>query len=113
MIIYKITNKENGKMYIGQTINSIEDRWHRHCNDAMNNILDTHFARAIRKYGKENFTIEEIDTASSQDELNKKGYKVEKSAIKLNNTISSLGFHNVNINLYPEITAIVKVHVIK
>ena len=41
-------------------------------NDALNNILDTHFARAIRKYGKENFIIEMIDTAKSQDELNQK-----------------------------------------
>ena len=38
----------------------------------MNNILDTHFARAIRKYGKENFIIEVIDTAESQEELNQK-----------------------------------------
>ena len=38
----------------------------------MNNILDTHFARAIRKYGKNNFIIEQIDTAKTQDELNKK-----------------------------------------
>lgn len=72
MIIYKITNKENGKMYIGQTINSIEDRWHRHCSDAMNNILDTHFARAIRLYGIDNFSYEIIDTASTQEELTAK-----------------------------------------
>lgn len=41
-------------------------------NDALNNILDTHFARAIRKYGKENFIIDIIDTAKTQDELNQK-----------------------------------------
>ena len=41
-------------------------------NDALNNILDTHFARAIRKYGKDNFIIEQIDQAQTQDELNKK-----------------------------------------
>ena len=72
MWIYKITNIQNNKVYIGQSIRPIEQRFHRHINDAMNNILDTHFARAIRKYGKENFIIEEIDTAQTQDELNKK-----------------------------------------
>lgn len=41
-------------------------------NDGLNNILDTHFARAIRKYGKDSFKIEEIDSATTQDELNKK-----------------------------------------
>ena len=72
MWIYKITNIQNNKVYIGQTIRPIKDRFNRHINDALNNILDTHFARAIRKYGKESFIIEEIDTASSQEELKSK-----------------------------------------
>lgn len=72
MWIYKITNIQNNKVYIGQTIRPVEQRFHRHINDALNNILDTHFARAIRKYGKENFIIEIIDTATTQDELNQK-----------------------------------------
>ena len=72
MWIYKITNIQNNKAYIGQTIRPIKDRFHRHINDAMNNILDTHFARAIRKYGKESFIIETIDSANSQSELNEK-----------------------------------------
>ena len=72
MWIYKITNIQNNKVYIGQTIRPIKDRFNRHINDAINNIIDTHFARAIRKYGKENFIIEEIDKAQTQDELNQK-----------------------------------------
>ena len=72
MWIYKITNIQNNKVYIGQTIRPVEQRFHRHINDALNNILDTHFARAIRKYGKESFIIEVIDTANSQEELNQK-----------------------------------------
>ena len=73
--IYKITNIQNQKVYIGQTIRPIEDRFKRHLNDAINNILDTHFARAIRKYGIDNFIIEEIDTAITQEELNQKEQK--------------------------------------
>lgn len=72
MYIYKITNIQNNKVYIGQTIRPIKDRFHRHINDAMNNVLDTHFARAIRKYGKESFIIEQIDIAKTQTELNQK-----------------------------------------
>lgn len=72
MYIYKITNIQNNKVYIGQTIRPIINRFHRHINDALNNVLDTHFARAIRKYGKDQFVIEQIDTATSQEELNKK-----------------------------------------
>lgn len=72
MIVYKITNKINGKVYIGQTIRPIEQRYKRHINDAMNNVLNTHFARAIRKYGQENFICEQIDTANTQEELTNK-----------------------------------------
>lgn len=72
MWIYKIINIQNNKVYIGQTIRPIEQRFHRHLSDALNNILDTHFARAIRKYGKDSFIIEEIDNAQTQDELNQK-----------------------------------------
>lgn len=41
MWIYKITNIQNNKIYIGQTIRPIEQRFHRHLNDALNNIFDT------------------------------------------------------------------------
>lgn len=72
MFVYKIKNNVNNKVYIGQTIRPIENRFQRHINDAINNIVDTHFARAIRKYGKENFSIEMIDKANTQEELNLK-----------------------------------------
>lgn len=95
MWIYKITNIQNNKVYIGQTIRPIEQRFKRHINDALNNILDTHFARAIRKYGKENFIIEEIDTAKTQNELNQK----EQYWIK---------YYNSVLNGYNETDAISK-----
>ncbi len=66
MIIYKITNKINGKIYIGQTIRPVDVRWRCHCQKG--NAL----FNAINKYGKENFTIEEIDRACSINELNEK-----------------------------------------
>lgn len=72
IFIYKITNNINGKIYIGQTVRSVESRFARHIRDAEKGMLDTHFARAIRKYGAQNFSIEVIDVANSQDELNLK-----------------------------------------
>ena len=38
----------------------------------MHNILDTHFARAIRKYGPDKWQLEVIDGAKTQEELNQK-----------------------------------------
>lgn len=54
-----------------------------------------------------------ISIKQIKDELEKKGYKIEKNKIELSNSISTLGFHNVNINLYPEVVATIKIHVIK
>ena len=67
-IVYKITNKLNGKVYIGQTTEGIEKRWKRHCGYQIND--GTYFHNAIKKYGAENFTIEIIDKAKNQEELN-------------------------------------------
>lgn len=65
--IYKVTNKINGKIYIGQTIQSVKDRWYRHCGKSgiSKAELNTHFKRAILKYGKENFTVETIEVCDS------------------------------------------------
>ena len=47
MWIYKITNIQNNKVYIGQSIRPINQRFQRHINDALNNILDTHGVKYI------------------------------------------------------------------
>lgn len=70
MIVYKITNRINGKIYIGQTIGTLADRWARHCAPSSG---CTALHNAICKYGKENFTVEQIDVACTRDELNQKG----------------------------------------
>ena len=67
MIIYKITNNINGKVYIGQTCRSLEDRMAEHVR---HNIIVVD--KAIQKYGADKFTVEQIDTASDIDELNQK-----------------------------------------
>jgi group I intron endonuclease len=72
MIIYKITNSINDKVYIGQTVESLKKRWNRHtwgCTIKRNAMAITN---AIVKYGKENFIIEEIDKADDIEELNEK-----------------------------------------
>ena len=65
------------------------------------------------KTGEGDKVFGSISVKQIKDELNKQGFKIEKSAIKLNNTIASLGFHNVDIKLYPGIIATIKVHLIK
>ena len=65
------------------------------------------------KTGENDKVFGSISVKQIKQELERKGYQIEKSMIEIKNPISSLGFHNVELNLYPEITAIIKVHVIK
>ena len=67
MVIYKIVNNSNGKIYIGQTITGLSKRFNRHCRGSNESAI----SRAIKKYGKENFTILEIEKVNTIEELNK------------------------------------------
>ena len=52
-----------------------------------------------------------ISTKQIKQELDKKGYNIDKVQIKLDNQISSLGFHNVNIELHKKVIATIKIEV--
>lgn len=74
MVIYKITNKINNKIYIGQTI-EYEERVRHHKQTAFrknSKERNRPLYKAIRKYGLESFSFEIIDTAQSLEELNEK-----------------------------------------
>lgn len=92
--IYLITNLINNKQYVGQTVNSIKTRFYKHCWNAKNNKqLSMAITRAIRKYGKENFKIEEIIIAKNQEELN----YFEGFYINSLNTLCPKGYNITNI----------------
>jgi group I intron endonuclease len=55
--IYKITNIQNGKIYIGFTSNH-KTRFYKHVYDSLNLNPKQHIHRALRKYGKEKFTFD-------------------------------------------------------
>jgi len=71
MIIYKITNNVNGKIYIGQTKKALSQRIAEHIKgNAKGNKTPVH--RALNKYGLESFTISVIDEADTKEILNEK-----------------------------------------
>lgn len=85
-IIYLIENKINGKKYIGQTTRSLEQRFADHCTEKRNR----HISNAIIRYGKDNFSIKEICTCSSQEDLNEK----EIYFVETFNTMYPIGYNH-------------------
>ena len=65
--IYKITNKLNNKVYIGQTIQKPIERFYQHCAKKCDKyILNMVIHKAIFKYGKDNFTFKVIEEVPRQ-----------------------------------------------
>lgn len=78
-IIYIITNTINNKVYIGQTIQSLKDRWYGHCRTGFSHQeRDMHIKRAIMKYGKDVFTIQELETCDTKDLNDREKFYIEK-----------------------------------
>lgn len=78
--IYKITNKIDGKSYIGQSRN-IEKRWQAHRTKSFqenDHSYNTPFYRAIRKYGIDNFTFEIIEECKISELNEKEKYWIQK-----------------------------------
>lgn len=67
--IYKITNNINQKVYIGQSVD-IYNRWNHHKSCCLNpncHEYNSPFYRALRKYGRDNFTFEIIEQCDVDD----------------------------------------------
>jgi len=66
--IYAIVNKMSGKRYIGQTIRTLQSRRQSHMY-SVKNKSDSLLHRAIRKYGKEAFSWEILESNVPKDKL--------------------------------------------
>lgn len=66
MIIYRIVNNINNKIYIGKTIHSLNARVSTHLRS------HSYIGNALRLYGLQSYTISVIDEASSKEVLNEK-----------------------------------------
>jgi hypothetical protein len=86
-IIYKITNSENGKIYVGKTKKwygvkkfGIEGRFKKHVYDSENNkkgIGCPMLGNAIKKYGKEKFKIEQLEEIDAEHVDEKEEYYIK------------------------------------
>lgn len=65
-VIYKITNKINGKTYVGKTTIPINQRMASH------RCADTVIGKAIRKHSWENFIVEVLEECDTKEQLNER-----------------------------------------
>lgn len=86
---YKITCLVNGKIYIGITTRSLKQRWWCHTWSARNKGGATAIAAAIKKYGEENFRIEEIGQAPDFEALK----RLEVALIAQENSVAPAGYN--------------------
>lgn len=82
-LIYKHTNKINGKCYIGQTCQVPEKRWGKNGNGYRNKHKK--FWNAIKKYGWDNFTHDILYYNLSAEDAN----KLERQLIEKYNSIKN------------------------
>ena len=83
--VYLTTNKINGKRYIGQRYYDTKEKWKLYLGSGK--ILKD----AIKKYGRDNFTVEILENCKTKEILNEK----EKYWIKKYNAIFDDSFYNI------------------
>ncbi|MBP5469873.1 MAG: GIY-YIG nuclease family protein [Candidatus Riflebacteria bacterium] len=71
--IYKISTTKSNKVNIGQTTKTVEERYQLHLGARNSRSKKTlHLYLAMKKYGIETFSVEQIDNAETREELNEK-----------------------------------------
>lgn len=90
-IVYLVTHVVSGMQYVGITIQSLERRWCYHLEQAKAGHIKSEASlhEAIRQYGADAFSIEQIDSGESKSSLEIK----EREWIKNLNTLRPNGFN--------------------
>jgi hypothetical protein len=70
-IIYRVIHNVSGKTYVGLTIQTLPRRWAYHLEQAKAGHIRcvNSLHAAIRKYGEEKFTVEQIDSGTTKVDL--------------------------------------------
>lgn len=88
MVIYKITNKLNGKSYVGLTKQPLAARLRAHFSNSKTHN-NTYIKKAIQKYGKDAFTVSCLGEYCSLEQLN----DAESYYIDFYNTLAPNGYN--------------------
>lgn len=90
--IYKITNKLNNKIYIGQTIKAVNKRFQQHKNNSNKDYFSQIVLyKAFNKYGIENFICETLEEVPNDKLDEREKYWIEFYDSYFNGYNSTLG----------------------
>ena len=90
--IYKITNTLNDKVYIGQTIKTVQKRFTQHKNNSNKEYFSQIVLyKAFNKYGIENFICEEIEEVPNDKLDEREKYWIQYYDSYFNGYNSTLG----------------------
>ena len=109
-----IKNKENmTKLEKEQQAKAANDAKNKKEAEELKKELDKLVLDFQVKTGEGDKVFGSVSIKQIKEALSKAGYKIEKSQIELTTAMASLGFHRVDINLYPGVKATIKAHIIK
>ena len=85
----------------------------RRAAEALAKKLETDSLTAQVKVGEEDRLFGSVTVQNVAELLEEKGYKIERRSIHLEDAIRDLGVYNIKVHLHPEVTATVKLWVVK
>lgn len=86
---YIVTCQSTGKRYIGITSAGLRRRWHEHVYNAKRQMNPSALYAAIRRYGRDDFSIESVCVAASVNDIR----AVESALIRQWGTLAPNGYN--------------------
>ena len=97
LIIFTVTNKVTGQVYVGTTRNDLESQWEKMIAAAEQN-MDYPLYRDLRTQGTDNFLVEEWDCTDDRSEL----AALEREAIETFSAKSLRGYKTSTVKIQPK-----------
>lgn len=102
--IYVITNTINNKQYVGKTNFNVEKRFKEHLQDSFKNCSENRpLYKAIRKYGKENFSVEVLEECSIEESYEREIFWIKEKNTYLNGYNATIGGDGKTLYDYSQI----------
>lgn len=108
-----LTDKNIGKLNEENRQKELEDNKLRKEAEELKAKLEKQTLLFKVKTGEQDRVFGSISQKQIKEELNKKGFKIDKTQLNLTQSLQTLGYHKVEVVLYKDIKAEIKVQLVK